>query len=336
MAIIDNKFVREMHFPSLNTLLMLAEKRSAVPDLSIHECSSREKPDSDYQAKWYGSKSFEDFMAVTKRGWPEGSQRIHEMTKKYAGIFNKIFPTQDFSQETYHDVSGETVDIGKFLDNVPEHMMGFKQDIDNFDNLIKGGRLQRLIVNVACNCHVDSKTIYARNSLICALCNAMELYGFRIEINLAAVYDGNSFSGNIGRMKFFATLKNFDSDINVDKLAIGLSHPSIQRRAIFSLMETEGESDEENRIITKQFIRNSYGHAVNLTEDEIKNFGVNKSQVLNNCNLYFDRLDDNYTIEQMAEQFTQKLKEHFNLVSFNKDGGDDKDKDKGQQRFGKY
>lgn len=317
-------FHREKYYNSLTAFKDHAQYRSHVSSLQLHELSSRTAPSKDNnQLKWYGTKTFEDMLSLINRGWPEGMEKVKDLTIKYRNLFSQFFPTQDYQQNMETCITGEVVDIDKYLSGEPENMMHFVQNNEDVTNLVNGGKLQRIIVNCCCNCHIEAKTVYTRNALICALINAMELYGFRVEVSAAFSYTGSSYNlGEQHRQQFFIMVKPFDGDLNLDRITLALAHPSTQRRLIFSLMEEESGDKVHDDIICASFIRNSYGYAVDLTEKEIINFGTGyggQSMKINSSNLYFNMLNDNYTIEQMVEQCNSKLRDHFKVVSFNKD-----------------
>jgi hypothetical protein len=323
------RYVREKHFMSLYSFIESAKSRSHCPSLNLHNLSSRDAGNK----QWYGTKSFEDYVAIVNKGWDEGMEQIKKLTKDYQNIFNKFFPTQDYKQETQYGHHGEAIDINKFLANEPEHMMHFVQNEEDEENLLRGAKLQRMIVNCCCNSYIEAKTIYTRNALISALINSMELYGFRVEVNAVFNYRGNNGYGGgntYSYQKFYVKAKAFDDDMNINKLALILAHPSTQRRAVFSLMEEEGNNNKENKIICDEFILASYGRAIDITEEEIINFGTDPgsmSQRINSSNFYFEMLKNNYTLEQMVEQCNQKLIKQFNLVSFNKPSDEEKEKE---------
>lgn len=265
-----------------------------------------------------GTKSFEDALDIASNGWPEGMEQIKKYTTTYTKLWQKFFPQQDFGSEMRQQESGAIIVMDEFLKGSPDCMLDFHPDEESDDKL-KGSKLQRMIVNACCNCHIDINAIYQRGALLAALVNSMELSGFNVEIIVVWQVDSSRYSsGETQSLRYTLTLKKFQDFLDVDQLAFTLAHPSMLRRFIFRLIEQEPSK------YTKNYVGHGYGVTMDIPEEDVAKYGIEYGGQLKQGNLYFKYMDNNYGEAQLVEQCTAIVKEHFTEVDMNAKPKEDK------------
>lgn len=300
------------HFTSLSELLNQAT--NGEPNEMLRHCdlSSRKENNPEFT----GTYRYEDALDLARNGWPAGRDMIEQHTRTYKEIWSKFFPTQDFGQDLTSSVSGSIPMVSDYLLGLPESMLEFTPNEE--ESNLKGCKLQRIILNGGANCSILPEVIHQYGGLIGALINSMELSGFNVEL-VICWQNGDSFAG-VGvpspsdtiRARYSLEIKQFNQKLDIDKLAFCLSHPSMLRRFIFALRE------QENDEYVEKIVQRSYGYSNNLTQDEIIRFGATAhGGQLKHGNMYFRLIEANYTLDQLAEQCTAVVKEHFTEVNFN-------------------
>lgn len=298
------------YFNSFRDLLTQAVNGS--PDDSIPPTSLASKEHGN--ATFYGTHSFEDAIDIANNGWPEGRAQIEKYTKEYTKLWQKFFPQQDFGAELKQQESGAIIVIDEYLKGSPDCMLDFNPNPE-LDDKLKGNKLQRLIINGCCNCHISIEAIYQRGALLAALVNAMELSGFNVEI--VVIWQVESWRKE-QELRYTLTLKRFQDFLDIDALAYSLAHPSMLRRLIFALIEQESKHYVDN------FVYHGYGTTTDIPAEDIPTFGRNHGGELKHGNMYFKFMVTNYDEKQLVEQCTAVVKEHFTEITMNKKDDEDK------------
>jgi hypothetical protein len=239
------------------------------------------------------TESLEHAIKLARRGWPTGLGTIHKLYKQYEKIFADYFPEQDYSQEVKHVVTGEVVDMDKYLIGDPEHMMRYEE---NTLATRAGTKLQRVIFQSAYNCNILPQTVFIRGALAVALVGALESSGFRTElIARFVISDGNYNSQNL--IVVDIPIKAFDESPDFDRVAFIFAHPSMLRRLCFGIYE-----EEKQNIRTMFGIANGggYGRAVNY-----------KGRTTELNDLYFPLVTANDDLNKMVKDFCDVIKSRF-------------------------
>jgi hypothetical protein len=302
------------HFRNMSSLLDKAVNGECNDNIRPVDRSSRLE-----REHFTGTKTFEDAVSLATGGWPEGRTIITNFTKQYSGIWSKFFPQQDFGTELSGGVSGSIPQIGEYLIGNPESMLDFTPN--EVESNLAGCKLQRIILNGAVSCGIGIETILQYGGLIGALVNSMELSGFNIELIIcwggssSPFMSKNKMNSNAEvYSRYSLTIKEFNQQLDTDKLAFCLAHSSMFRRFIFSLME-----QEDDYYCQKLGVPGWYSYPVNILEEEITLFGSEGRGVLKHGNMYFRMLDSNYNLDQLVEQCTAVVKNQFTEVNFNKE-----------------
>lgn len=246
------------------------------------------------------TENFEEAISIAESGWKKGKDIISKLTKEHENSFIKLFPKQDFDIQLQPSESGEIVNVNAAIQNLPESMFHFYQDEEKLKKL-QCGKMQRIIVCIACSANIDSDTIFNRGAIISSMINIMELYGFRTEL---WIYHGAISFNRIDTIEHFTKIKSFDKDLDLGLLAFTTTHPSYLRRLIFALDE------QENDEVIKSICKMGYGYPINLSDNKIKNFGGD----LVYGNIYFEKLDYNKKFVDLLKDTKTKIEEHFTKI----------------------
>lgn len=191
---------------------------------SEHDASTRK---GAARSDWSGSASFQEAWDLARFGWPDGRKLIDALTSQVEHLTADLVtrPTVAF------DVTGDCVDVGRFLSGEPECMMHFEQE-----EIQGAGRVVRVRIDVAASAAVDPKDMMKRGAAALALVDCLENAGRSCEIVFTCCTEvGNSRIDNI------VMLKEAGAPVEMDSLAFAIAHPSSLRRIGFAAWEHENE-----------------------------------------------------------------------------------------------
>lgn len=175
----------------------------------------------DLGVKWQGA------LDLAKTGWPEGAKKAQEYTD---ALFAKVAASMPVPEQQW-DTEGLGWDIGKVMNNEPEHWFHYQDGRDIQD----GPRFIRVVVNVAASAGIDSRTLLARGSVVAALVELLEFAGHRVELQVV-----ECTAGGWGQRQSFlmgTTVKTFLAPLHMPLVAYAVSHPSVLRRLVFAVKE---------------------------------------------------------------------------------------------------
>ena len=246
------------------------------------------------QKEWCGTSSMEEYLQQFKIGWPEGLSTISKLVKEYKDLFTSYFPQQDYSKEAVFDVTGEGIDIDRAVKGEPEDMIRYVES----NKIEAGTKFQRIIVNASASCFFSLETIFIRGALIVSLINALESYGYRVELIARAVLsDVWGEPWNRGNLTVIDTvIKQFDESPDMDKISLCFAHPSYLRRFIFAVLE-----QTTKEMIDKFGFYSAGGYAY---PNEYK-------EGMLDTDLYFPRPMDNEKLPAQLEWFKKAIATHF-------------------------
>ncbi|MEQ8238461.1 MAG: hypothetical protein RIA69_04570 [Cyclobacteriaceae bacterium] len=228
-------FCKELYFENLNDFWIYTFKDSAAK-----RKNSRLEENQD----WYGGVSWEEAKILAKNGWKEGMEALDKYRATYFPAINEkvLRPSQIYS------VVGYQVDVGSYLANQPEHFINH-----NFEERNYPGRIFKLVSSVSVSAKIEPQTIIQRGAMICALVDAIEFAGHRVEVicNDAASYAETEearmgLNKERGWFEVSVCVKKPDQPLEMTDLAFCLAHPAMLRRIMFSAAELEGWSDYTN------------------------------------------------------------------------------------------
>jgi len=248
--------------------------------------------------EWAGTPNFETAIKLARTGWPKGLDKIRELKIQIDPIISKYFPKLDYSEELYSNIVGGAVNIGNYINGVPDCMINFKP---NYESLKEGKILQRFIIGAGHISNINHDTIFNRGACIVSLVEAMLKFGWQLEL----WYSHTVQKGNDNFYTSQILLKEFDQPADIDKLAFAFAHPSMLRRLIFSSEELESKD-----IIKKFGFYSGAGYSATTSWDKYK---------IESTDIYIPVINENKTQQEIinemlalinqAFQFKQKLAE---------------------------
>lgn len=177
---------------------------------------------STERSHWYGTSSFDEAVELLKNGVPDTSEKLTKLLKTE----KKLQPVQ-----TMKRVNG----IQGFQPIVPLYLMGVPNNMISTQMKPVKQKVVSLYVRVSYLCDVSAEKIAEECVKKFRLVTKLESQNYRV--NLFLLFDTKSRWD--GKMNFMASikLKGANERLNISKLAFPLTHPSMQRRLLFRLVE---------------------------------------------------------------------------------------------------
>lgn len=129
-----------------------------------------------------------------------------------------------------HDVTGEEVDIGRFLSGEPECFLD-----PQLTTKLGTGPIVELLVSVAASWHVEAAKIERRGAAIFALTDTLEKSGKAVGITICSPATGDNSNG--AKLDVRVRVKEPYEHMNTRRLYYFLTHPTVFRRIYFRLWE---------------------------------------------------------------------------------------------------
>lgn len=196
---------------------------------------------TDDNFNWKGGLTWEEAKSMARSGWPEGMRKI----EKFRAQIIPIITERVVRQKQIHSIAGSVVDVGAYLSNDPECFI--TREPDEQQNI---GRIIKIVCSVSFSAAIKPETIIQRGALVCALADAIEFAGYRVEISCNGALSINHHEEHrLGKRKdhgwleFDVLLKKSNQQMEMTDLAFCLAHPSMLRRILFSAAELEGWSN---------------------------------------------------------------------------------------------
>lgn len=232
-------------FDSLHALIDYAMGDTDMPR------ASRSSQDT-YSPGWYGTKSFDDAVALAKEGWSDIRPQVDLLT---AEVTTSAKDVMESTVQPVWDVQGAMVDVAAFLNSEPECMIDFMQVEQS-----RVGRVVTVIAQTAVSHGVSAEAIMKRGAALSALVEALAVHQHScelwVEISIEAFNVGR---GNKTKPTWtcLVRVKGASEMFDVNAFSFALGHPSMFRRLVFSAMERETKGVRE-----RFNIGSGYGHPV--------------------------------------------------------------------------
>ena len=178
---------------------------------------------------WDKNLTWEEAKHLAQSGWLEGMNEI----EKYRALLEPQITKHILRPVPESSYTGYAVDVGAYMSNNPECFITKGWEKKNYP-----GKLFTIVVSCSFSCNVDADTIIKRGTLVCALVDALEYAGHRVEVIC------NDTSTKYGcKNEIDVVVKNHEQPLDMTDLAFCLAHPAMLRRIIFSANELMGWSD---------------------------------------------------------------------------------------------
>ena len=203
---------------------------------------------------WSGSQSLAEAVDLCLTGWhdirPQVDEIFGQMEEHINMAFGDVF-------EMCYDISGDSVDIDRFVHGEPEHMLEYVTVPSG-----RMGRVVRVLVNGAANCHVRPEYIRNRGAIVVALLDVLNKLGVGVEVWLESAtldhYHTNLLHSQLCKVH------SSEERLDVDNLMFAMAHPSMLRRIGFSILEKTDWQPARKLAIEG----GSYGQAHAVTQAE--------------------------------------------------------------------
>jgi hypothetical protein len=204
--------------------------------------------------RWSGGLTWEQAKTMAINGWREGMLEID----KYRVQLLPIIAEKVLRPIQVSSIAGYNVNVGNFLANDPECFITHEYDERNYP-----GKIYKIVCSISSSAAIGPEVIIQRGAMICALIDAIEFAGHRVEVICndamsASSYDTTRKGQNKdqGWLEISVTVKKSSQPVEMTDLAFCLAHPAMLRRMMFSVAELTGWSD---------FARN-YGYPAEATD----------------------------------------------------------------------
>lgn len=206
---------------------------------SFRESSAYNKESRTYANHWSGGLDWNESKRLALMGWQKGLVEID----KFQARVNELITSKIVRHKPVYTVAGNYIDIGNYLSNDPECFIAKEYDENN-----QQGKIITIVCSISFSAAISPETIIQRGAMICALIDAIEYAGYRVEViaNVALAEDcSNRYGSNkeTGWFEVDVTIKKANQALNKIELAFCLAHPAMLRRILFSVAEIEEWSD---------------------------------------------------------------------------------------------
>lgn len=219
--------------------ILLFDDLTSFWNYAIQESDARVKASRHRDnSVWAGCSTWEEAKRQAASVWHEGLEKIDKMRAKISPIVTQHV----LRPRPINALCGYSVDVGSYLSNDPECFFNQEYEQKNYP-----GRIFKLVVSISFSASITPETIIQRGAMICALVDAIEYAGHRVEVvcndatctsNHNRKYDENNWWFEV-----FVTIKKPNQPLDMSDLAFCLAHPAMLRRFMFSAAEFNGWSD---------------------------------------------------------------------------------------------
>jgi len=219
---------------------------------------SHARESGGHALKFRGTRTWDDALRLATEGYREGAERATALVEPFALRIAREIQRS----EIVFDVTGTELDIGRYITQDPEHWMdwSYGEQLDEYEDDYEpeGVRLIRLVVNVGAASDVAAEPIMARGAWVVGLVKLLEHAGHRCEIVsvLASRHEGSD-------LEIWATIKEAGAQLDANRVAFALAHPSMLRRMYFAVMETLDAPLSDR-------CEHGYGHPIEVAEANIQ------------------------------------------------------------------
>ena len=192
-------------------------------------CASHDES-PHHSAAWSGTDTFVEAADMALRtGWPEGRQLLEDALIEVKRDFDS-YNTLEFS------VAGAFPMVPNYCAGDPECMV-----VDPGASLRNQKPIIRIDYNNWIHAGVSTKAMMLRGAAVISLANSLEAQGFSTELRIVGATKGRGldFFDNEGSKtwSYSITFKRAGEELDLDRAAYAIAHPSCMRRLAFALLE---------------------------------------------------------------------------------------------------
>lgn len=168
---------------------------------------------------------------LARLGWKGGNQTIKRLSMDIERMIEGSIPLP----EIYYDVTGDVIDMGKFVADEPECMMSIVDSAMLRPSTMP--KVLRVVYNIGISGAVKADTVLLRGAATLVMVDTLEKHGVRCQVDLAYGVSNKVHGGDV--REYYLTVKKDGDHMSVEKLAFFLGHLSSIRRLFFALLEHE-------------------------------------------------------------------------------------------------
>jgi hypothetical protein len=204
--------------------------------LTSNHSAKYQRASSTGSEDFTGTKSFNQATGYLKHGWPEGVSRLKT-------ALDNIKSATAPALECSFDVAGEEVDVGRLMAGDPENMVNWNY-VDR-----EGIKFTDVYVSYGFSARYTVEQVVGRGAAILANIDGLEANGHRCRI-IGYQCSGYGRGQKVTGLEIQVILKDYNENLELDRLAFCLVNPSMLRRMGFKLEER----------FQPKMTNHSYGH----------------------------------------------------------------------------
>jgi len=146
-----------------------------------------------------------------------------------------------FRPEQVWDVTGEQLDVGRFLDGEPECFMD--EVVPDRSEQIDGNGIVRITINLWASAGISPDELRTRGVFVAALADVLESIGYRAQIDgYVASATHHDVKGKMLKRPLVIAfpIKRPDEALEIDRLSFVLAHAASLRQIGFHVMDVVG------------------------------------------------------------------------------------------------
>lgn len=188
----------------------------------------------DSNSAFRGTKDFPEAIKFAREGWPEGLKGL----EYYEDIAYRDYAIREAQNiwDVNLNVTGAYVDIGSYLEGVPECMCDFvSKDINKFADVV---------INPSCSAWVKKETIFDRGREILKLVDVLEKNHIKTRVSCIDIFcmkDINYGDRYIEKV----LIKDYNEILDQNRIVFPLCNVGYTRRFAFAGLESEEDIRED-------------------------------------------------------------------------------------------
>ena len=212
---------------------------SAEPNPNPHPTETFKRSD-----RFTGFATITTARNLLASGWEQGSAKIRAVSERVKqAIPDTVLAA--FRPEQIFDVTGELLDVGRFLDGEPECFVD--EIVPERGDRIDGNGIVRITVNLSASAGVDSRELETKGVFVAALADVLESLGYRAQIDGYFTDKANHIDAKgttkRGLHVLHFPIKRTDEALEIDRLSFVLAHPASLRQIGFHVQDVVGYRD---------------------------------------------------------------------------------------------
>lgn len=212
---------------------------------------------------WGDLVSWPEACRLARDGWPEGAERLADMTARLEG---RIANRAAIQIPGYAVVGPGVLDMGRYLMGHPEQFMVWQDSDETAETSNATPRVLKLLISGTSSRHVSAEAMYWRGAAAVAIIDMAERAGARVEAELVMRVANHTYIRREKANSDIETrimLKRAQDHVPTELLAYALANQATLRRLTFSQWET---LDAKTRRALD--IGGHYGYPSDVTEEE--------------------------------------------------------------------